>query len=360
MKIKFVILSLLTAAALGATEVPSEAFAKIPANPGFAFARSLDAHSRSTGEASPIPGAYCMAKYPVTNGEYRAFCDATGHRPPRYWKNGAYPAGKEKHPVLFVSVEDAEAYCDWYGKSHPGWKFRLPTEAEWENAAAGPRKTEFPWGDRAGAELRDGVMQSRFNFNGVAAAYFLKQDPDRIVTFIHPKSPRKGEKVKLSEVISFAGRGGVRGWIDHRDYAGFVYTDLFRSLSDEGGFTTPVDRYPDGASPYGVFDLAGNSWDWTCSGIVASNGAERGKVVNAIRGGSWYANANSCRTNYRGEGRRGRGCYNTVGFRLVAVPAGAPDVNLAGQKTPPRDSGSTGPGPRRGGPPPRRKGPPKP
>jgi formylglycine-generating enzyme required for sulfatase activity len=112
----------------------------------------------------------------------------------------------------------------------------------------------------------------------------------------------------------------VRGWINHSDYTGFVYTDLFQSLSAEGGFTSPVDLYPDGKSPYGCFDKAGNSWDWTSSEIIAANGAERGRTVNAIRGGSWYANKNSCRTDFRGEGRQPHGVYNTVGFRLVAEP----------------------------------------
>ena len=64
----------------------------------------------------------------------------------------------------------------------------------------------------------------------------------------------------------------------------------------------------------------GNCWEWTSTEIVARNGRERGEKVNAIKGGSWYAMKNSCRTDYKGEGRRPGGCYNTVGFRVVAVP----------------------------------------
>jgi formylglycine-generating enzyme required for sulfatase activity len=138
------------------------------------------------------------------------------------------------------------------------------------------------------------------------------------VTFFHRQSARQGKSAALRDLISVNERGQVRGWINHGDHTGFVYTDLFRNLSAGGGFTTPVDRYPSGKSPYGCFDMAGNSWDWTSSEITATNGAERGKTVNAIRGGSWYANKNSCRTSYRGEGRRAQGRYNTVGFRLVA------------------------------------------
>ena len=249
--------------------------------------------------------------------EYAEFTKTTGHKTPPYWNNGTFPKGKEKHPVLEVSYDDARAYCEYLSEKYPGWNFRLPTEAEWENAAKGPLNYEFPWGNASEIKMFNGLIQSKFNFNGVIASICLHENPVQNVTFIHPKSSKQGKKIALKDLIRVDSAGRVHGWISHRDYTGFVYTDLYKRYSSDGGYTTPVDQYPGGKSYYGCFDMAGNSWDWTSSNIIATNGAEQGKTVKAIRGGSWYAGINSCRTDYRGEGRREHGRYKTVGFRVA-------------------------------------------
>jgi iron(II)-dependent oxidoreductase len=73
----------------------------------------------------------------VTNGEYLAFVEATGHKPPVYWKEGKMRRFDRwidlpvDEPVLHVSALEAEAYCCWAGR-------RLPSEAEWERSAQEP------------------------------------------------------------------------------------------------------------------------------------------------------------------------------------------------------------------------------
>lgn len=98
--------------------------------------------------------AFYIDKYEVTNAQYKAFVDANpewgkDQISPEYhdgyylihWIENDYPAGKENHPVVYVSWYAAMAYAKWAGK-------RLPTEAEWEIAARGKLEDKiYPWGN---------------------------------------------------------------------------------------------------------------------------------------------------------------------------------------------------------------------
>lgn len=75
--------------------------------------------------------AFLIYQYEVTNEQYRKFLAATGHRAPPHWKSNDYPPQKGKHPVVEVSWDDAQSYCQWAGT-------QLPTEVQWEYAARGP------------------------------------------------------------------------------------------------------------------------------------------------------------------------------------------------------------------------------
>ncbi|MER5428893.1 SUMF1/EgtB/PvdO family nonheme iron enzyme [Streptomyces sp. NPDC002588] len=291
----------------------------VPADPDFVFAADLS-NNRGAGEASPVGSAYWLGAYQVTNAQYAVFLAESGRDAPAYWDDGAVPSGREQHPVLRISLTDAEAYCAWLSARAEGWTFRLPTEAEWENAARGPEAYAYPWGESAGTTYDGATLTSRYNYNAVCAAYYLAHFGPTQATYDHPDSSRYGESEPISEILSVTATGGVSGWIDHSTWTGFVYTDVFDALTEAGGNTSAVGAYPDGVSVHGAYDMAGNCFEWTSSVVMATNGAEAGLEVNAVRGGSWYATARSCATWYRGEGRDGSGGYPTVGFRVAADP----------------------------------------
>ena len=86
-----------------------------------------------------------IARYPVTNREYKHFMEMTGHPPPPFWGESKFQHLDQ--PVVGPSWYDAVAYCEWI-KDLIGKAYRLPTEAEREKAArGGVEDREYPWGD---------------------------------------------------------------------------------------------------------------------------------------------------------------------------------------------------------------------
>lgn len=126
----------------GSREEPvREEMVSIPAGP---FIRGTD-HGGfdERPQRTLVLDAFAIDRYEVTNFQYQQFVDATGHRksgpPSRYAKNMSKMRGLNQ-PVVYVSWDDAEAFCRWKAK-------RLPTEAEWEKAMRGTDGRLWPWGD---------------------------------------------------------------------------------------------------------------------------------------------------------------------------------------------------------------------
>ena len=297
-----------------------DSLVQIEARPDFAFRYDVSNHSE--GENSPILLDYYLSAYKVTNAQYKEFIDETGRKAPSYWKNGTYPSGKDNHPVLNVSYSDAIAYCEWLSGKSDEWIFRLPTEAEWENAAMGiyygDTSVKYPNGSESPQyDENTDVLTTPFNFNGVIAVkLFQEYGVDHVVNYV--KGDFAGTSETLGECISVSANGGVSNWANHGGNATkgyFLQTDLYAVVSADGGYTTPVDTYA--PNSLGLYDMAGNCWDLTSSLIIAQNGLEAGVECYAVRGGSWYATSRSCTFYYRGEGRKDHPSA-TVGFRVAA------------------------------------------
>jgi serine/threonine-protein kinase len=194
--------------------------------------------------------AFWIDKYEVTNALYKKCVDASRCKAPSdsssstrnsYYGNAQF----DNYPVIYVSLNDANAYCVWAGK-------KLPTEAQWEKAARGTDARTFPWGNTFDAS-------------------------------------------KLNS-------------------------------SDSGkGDTTPVGSYPEGASPYGALDMAGNVWEWiadwydakyySTSPVRNPTGPTSDTYRQALRGGSWRT-FNGVRSAWRDQANPDLRIYGT-GFRCV-------------------------------------------
>ena len=104
-------------------------------------------------------GRLAMGRYEVTVGEYRTFAAAAGGGAGGgcitfgvgdSWRDPGIPQ-TDRHPVTCVNWDDAQAYVSWLSRT-TGAAYGLPTEAEWERAAAGSQ----PGCDRLGR----GTIQS--------------------------------------------------------------------------------------------------------------------------------------------------------------------------------------------------------
>ncbi|HJX27987.1 MAG TPA: SUMF1/EgtB/PvdO family nonheme iron enzyme, partial [Thermoanaerobaculia bacterium] len=95
---------------------------------------------------------FWIGKFPITNEQYARFLSENPEAPePRFWRDPQL--NQPRHPVVGVSWDEAQAYCQWAG-------LELPSEAQWEAAARGRDQRPYPWGRGLPAPLQA-------NFGGI-------------------------------------------------------------------------------------------------------------------------------------------------------------------------------------------------
>lgn len=266
--------------------------------PEYPAARLDELGDEAPAHAIRISRDFWLGQHEVTVGQFRAFVEQSGYVPesvrdgsggygfdarhdadrspahdafagrdPRFsWLNTGF-AQTEAHPVVNVTWNDAMALARWLS-DREGRRYRLPSEAEWEYACSGGQSLLYP--------------------NGDAPALL-----DRTANVFDASSASL--------------------WPHWSAYA--------RPATDGFPFTAPVGSFEPNA--LGLYDMAGNVWEWTAdwydekyyqhSPPVDPPGPERG-TVRVRRGGSWHTwplyarcsfrNVNSPETRYVLQGMR--------------------------------------------------------
>ena len=216
--------------------------------------------------------AYEIDKYEVTTVQFLKFVLASNRDPLIDWQ---YDGGNFQETMANHPV----MHVSWFdADAYCKWAGkRLPTSAEWEKAARGEDGRIFPWGNEPAG-------LSRANF----------------------------------------GRTGLSGPVRDRPERLLLYPPIIS-----------VDKYENGASPYGVFQMAGNVAEWTADWYDPNyykkapdrnpKGPEKG-TQRAFRGGGWIDSTPTVRPAQR-NGTEPNTKMNWLGFRCardVKEPADAP------------------------------------
>ncbi|WMJ09914.1 SUMF1/EgtB/PvdO family nonheme iron enzyme [Nitrosomonas sp. sh817] len=213
-----------------------------------------------TGDYFQFPG-FRIARYPITWVQYRAFVDANDGYSNEEWWDGLKKASEPgdllwasaNYPAIKVSWYDAIAFCRWLSAKCK-LPIRLPAEWEWQWAAVGNTKQDYPWEGK------------HVDYHGKPSLMLLAR-------------------------------------LNHK------YAGINRTMA--------VGMYPLSRSLFGVGDMAGNIDQWCLNADgEPRNVSVNGDHARVVRGGSWSVfveDARSATRNGAPPGARGNG----LGFRVL-------------------------------------------
>ena len=239
---------------------------------------------------------YAVGQYPVTVGEFRRFCAATGYRTAAEQGSGAFVLDKgkwkekkdanwqnpyfaqdDRHPVVCISWTDAQAYCDWLSRG-TGQTYGLLSEAQWEYACRAGSDTRYYFGDDE-AQLGD-------------YAWYSRNAGDHT----HPVGEKRANAWGLYDL-----HGNAWEWC--QDWYAHDYQQFASGAERDSQSARREASVTEARASSGEQSMASDP-----------SGPESGSS-RAVRGGSWGNSADRCRSADRNSGRPSDRYYN-LGFRL--------------------------------------------
>ena len=202
------------------------------------------------------------------------------------WRVPGFPQS-DTHPVCLVSWHDATAYCNWLTTQDGVFRYRLPTEIEWEYCCRAQSLTHWNHGDiPSGFAHADNISDA-----AIRAVY------DSETAVVRASSP----------------------W------------------NDGHAFTAPVRSFS--PNKFGLFDMHGNVSEWCSDVFVEDMYVKPSGYIpvlgvdshdHCIRGGNWTWGPSVSRSAFR-HSKRGNECTCAIGFRVVreATPKSSDAKTLA-------------------------------
>jgi formylglycine-generating enzyme required for sulfatase activity len=215
--------------------------------------------------------AYQISKYEVTNAQYKAFMDAGGYSISAYWATD-------------------------------GWNWRTTnsiTQPYWWSTGEYNSGTAFPNHPVVGVSWYEA-----YAFCNWAGGHL----------------PTEAQWEKAAR-----GTDSSNYWPWGSTWDAGKCNSYYNTAPDTFAYSSPVDFFTTGISPYGVYDMAGNVWEWVNDWYqsdyysVSTSSNPAGPTTGTsrvIRGGSFIGNDNNCRVSYRASGGPD-GRNSSLGFRLA-------------------------------------------
>ena len=217
---------------------------------------SIEGADEDFGEMTVQVDNFVMSKFPVTNAQFD----------------------------IFARAED--------GCKNPRWWSFSEHARRWFKLGKGVSRSRF-----------DGDERPRENVNWYEA-----------MAFANWLSSLLKMKITLPTVAQW--QRAAKGDDDRYFPWGDDYHEEYCNTRESGlKMTTPVNRYAKGISPYGVYDMAGNIWEWTMNTAASDEGRD---FRRAVAGGSFVSTCDRVQTSFRYY-LDPRVRYSSIGIRLVGL-----------------------------------------